>query len=119
MGPPPIQFFHTAIRRSAIVALGMLYLPSERRHGKERIMDKPSSSPTDETREVLLRRYALGGVTWHELRERGFEDYVEVLGGLGELGLRPPIAPMEGPNREARERGRALLRRLLHNQTAP
>ena len=39
---------------------------------------------------------------------RGFEDYVQVLGGLGELGLRPPIAPMEGPNFAARERGRIL-----------
>jgi hypothetical protein len=62
---------------------------------------------------ALLRRYAAGDITWHELRERGFENYVQVLGGLGELGLRPPIAPMEGPNREARERGRALIREAL------
>jgi hypothetical protein len=76
-------------------------------------MDKqPEQSPLAE-RETLLRSYAAGDVTWHELQRRGFADYVAVLGGLGELGLRPPMAPMEGPNREARERGRALLRQAL------
>ncbi len=64
-------------------------------------------------RESLIRQYAAGEVSWHTLRERGFDDYVQVLAGLGELGLRPPIAPMEGPNREARERGRAMLREAL------
>ena len=44
--------------------------------------------------QELIRRYAAGGVTRRELRERGFEDYVQVLGALGELGLRPPIAPI-------------------------
>lgn len=63
--------------------------------------------------ETLIRDYAAGRVTWHELRERGFEDYIEVLGALGELGLRPPVAPMEGPNRAARERGRAIIREAL------
>ena len=70
-------------------------------------------------RESLLRGYAAGDVTWRALRERGFEDYVEVLGGLGELGLRPPIAPMEGPNLASRVRGRALLRELLRQSDAP
>ena len=64
-------------------------------------------------RETLLRQYAVGAITWHELRERGFEDYIAVLGGLGELGLRPPIAAMTGPNVAARERGRAILRQAL------
>ena len=64
-------------------------------------------------REKQLRDYARGDVTWRELRERGFADYVEVLGGLGELGLRPPIATMAGPNLAARERGRSILRELL------
>lgn len=67
-------------------------------------------------RETLIRQYAAGQITWHELRERGFDTYVEVLSGLGELGLRPPMAPMEGPNVEARQRGIALLRRLLQQQ---
>ncbi|MGH7090587.1 MAG: hypothetical protein ACREFQ_16965 [Stellaceae bacterium] len=58
-------------------------------------------------------------MTWHELRERGFEDYIEVLAGLGALGLRPPTAPMEGPNVEARERGRAMLRRVLQERQQP
>ena len=64
-------------------------------------------------RERMLRDYAAGSLSWSELRERGFEDYVQVLGGLGELGLRPPVAAMDGPNLDARQRGRAILRRLL------
>jgi hypothetical protein len=71
---------------------------------------------TADEKATLIRQYAAGGVTWHALRERGFEDYVEVLAGLGELGLRPPTAPMEGPNRAARERGLALLRAALRRQ---
>lgn len=69
--------------------------------------------PGSEERERLLGAYAAGKISWRELGQRGFTDYVEVLAGLGALGLRPPIAPMEGPSRDARERGRALLRRLL------
>ena len=76
-------------------------------------MDELPNLPLDEERRTLLRRYAEGEVTWHELQSRGFEDYIAVLGGLGELGLRPPIAPLEGPNREARERGRAIIRKAL------
>ncbi len=76
-------------------------------------MDELPHLPLDEERKTLLRRYAEGEVTWHELQARGFEDYIAVLGGLGELGLRPPIAPLEGPNREARERGRAIIRKAL------
>lgn len=72
-----------------------------------------------EAREALLRDYAAGQVSWRELRERGFDDYIEVLGGLGELGLRPPMAPMSGPNVEARRRGRAILAKLLRGETAP
>ena len=64
-------------------------------------------------REILLRKYAAGEITWSTLRERGFENYLHVLSGLGELGLRPPVAPLEGPNRAARERGRAAIREAL------
>ena len=64
-------------------------------------------------KEQLVREYAAGEITWHTLRERGFQDYVEVLGTLGELGLRPPLAAMEGPNVAARERGRRLIREAL------
>lgn len=73
----------------------------------------PASDQDPAVREALLRDYAAGGISWRELQERGFEDYVAVLGGLGELGLRPPMAPMEGPNVAARERGRAILRRAF------
>jgi hypothetical protein len=43
------------------------------------------------------------------LRSRGV-TYLDVLAGLGDLGLRPPLAPMEGRNVEAREPGRRRLR---------
>ncbi len=68
---------------------------------------------TQTEKQALIRQYAAGEITWHTLRERGFDNYVQVLAGLGELGLRQPIAPMEGPNRESRERGRALIREAL------
>jgi hypothetical protein len=64
-------------------------------------------------KEQLIRQYAAGEITWHTLRALGFENYVDVLAGLGELGLRPPVAPMDGPNRESRERGRAFIREAL------
>ncbi|MFZ3235398.1 MAG: hypothetical protein WA417_19835 [Stellaceae bacterium] len=64
-------------------------------------------------REKLIRQYAAGEITWRALRERGFDDYVQVLGALGELGLRPPVAPMQGPNVEARQRARAVIREAL------
>jgi hypothetical protein len=68
---------------------------------------------TESERKQLARDYAAGAISWHELRERGFNDYVEVLGALGELGLRPPRAAMVGPNVEARERGCAIIREAL------
>jgi len=67
----------------------------------------------------LIRRYAAGAVNWSSLRQRGFDNYVEVLAALGELGLRPPVAPMEGPNVEARRRGIGLLRRRFQEQAQP
>ena len=51
---------------------------------------------TEADKDKLIRQYAAGEITWRSLRERGFDDYVQVLGALGELGLRPPIAPWTG-----------------------
>ena len=67
----------------------------------------------DDDRERMIRLYAAGEITWRELRERGFESYIDVLAALGTFGLRPPIAPMRGPNVAARERGRAAIRDAL------
>lgn len=72
---------------------------------------------TDQDHETLVRRYAAGDITWHDLRERGFDNYVQVLAALGELGLRPPMAAMEGPNLAARQRGRDIIRKLLRAST--
>jgi hypothetical protein len=79
-------------------------------------MERERQAMADRTKEQLIRRYAAGEITWHELREQGFDDYVQVLGALGELGLRPPIAAMTGPNVEARLRGRALIREALRGR---
>ena len=72
-------------------------------------------SETD--KEKLIREYAAGEIAWSALRTRGFDNYLDVLTELGKLGLRPPIAPMDGPNVEARQRGRALLRQALKTQS--
>jgi hypothetical protein len=74
---------------------------------------KGKPSMTENGKEQLARQYAAGEITWRSLHERGFEDYVAVLAALGELGLRPPIARMSGPNVAARERGRAMIREAL------
>jgi hypothetical protein len=71
-----------------------------------------------QNRDTLLRAYAAGTVTWRTLQDSGFDSYLQVLAGLGELGLRPPIAAMVGPNVAARTRGRALIRRLLRDQSS-
>ena len=68
---------------------------------------------TETDKEKLIREYAAGEVTWSALRRRGFDNYLDVLTELGKLGLRPPIAPIDGPNVEARQRGRSLLRQAL------
>lgn len=68
---------------------------------------------TTAERDALLKQYASGDLTWLSLRGRGIDNYRDVLAGLGELGLRPPIAPMDGPNVAARLRGRALIREAL------
>jgi hypothetical protein len=66
-------------------------------------------------KEKIIREYAAGEITWSALRRRGFDNYLDVLTELGKLGLRPPIAPMDGPNVEGRQRGRALLRQALED----
>jgi hypothetical protein len=71
---------------------------------------------TSTERETLIRAYANGEISWHSLQRRGFENYIEVLAGLGELGLRPPIAKMIGPNVESRQRGIAILQTHLRNK---
>ncbi|MBC7637034.1 MAG: hypothetical protein H7251_15680 [Acetobacteraceae bacterium] len=68
---------------------------------------------TLDEKQALLRQYAAGDITWTSLRGRGIGNYRDVLAGLGALGLRPPIAPMDGPNVDARLRGRAMLRQAI------
>ena len=67
----------------------------------------------DARREDLIRQYAAGDITWSLLQRRGFDNYRDVLSGLGALGLRPPMAPMDGPNVETRRKARAIIREAL------
>ena len=67
----------------------------------------------EKEREALLRDYASGDMTWRNLQTKGIDNYVDVLAGLGELGLRPPVAPMDGANVANRERSRAIIRAAL------
>ena len=71
-----------------------------------------------ENREQSLRDHAAGRVSWRELQRRGFKDWIEVLAGLSELGLRPYLAPMTGPSAEARQRGRERVAALLKANAA-
>ncbi|HTV33561.1 MAG TPA: hypothetical protein VME69_10755 [Methylocella sp.] len=73
---------------------------------------------TENEKEKLIRQYAAGEITCRALREKGFDSFLDVLAGLGELGLHQPVAPMDGanmdgPNVEARPRARALVREAL------
>lgn len=68
---------------------------------------------TKNEQQAMLRKYAAGEITWSSLRSRGIESYLDVLIGLGEMSLRPPVAPMEGSNAEARRRGREIIRHAL------
>lgn len=68
---------------------------------------------TQDEKEKLLRQYAAGEITWTSLRGRGIENYRDVLAGLGRLQLRPPVAPMDGPNVAARLKGREIIREAL------
>ena len=65
---------------------------------------------SDAERDEVIRRCAAGGITWHAMREMGFDSHLDV---LGRLGLRPPIAPTDGANVASRERPRALVGEAL------
>jgi hypothetical protein len=82
-------------------------------------MNNEPASALPDNQVALLRQYAAGETTWHALRDQGLDNYVPVLAGLGELRLRPPVAAMAGPNVEARERGRLIIRQALQRQARP
>ncbi len=59
-------------------------------------------------REALIGQYAAGEITWFLLRQEGFDNYRQLLAGLGELGLRPPIAPRGPMSRRGCAAGRSF-----------
>ena len=75
-----------------------------------------ANSMTD--RQAILRDYAAGRISWSAVRARGIDSYVDVLAGLGALGLRPPMTELGGPNAASRAAGRAMIRELLAKRAA-
>jgi hypothetical protein len=71
---------------------------------------------TENKKESLIRQYAAGESAWSTMRDRGIDNCVKVLVGLGRLGFRPPVAPMEGPNVTVRQRGCVIIREALPQQ---
>lgn len=59
--------------------------------------------------EKLIREYADGKISWDLMKAKGVKNYVQVLAGLGELGLKPPIAH-ENVQAPARKALRQILR---------
>lgn len=80
-------------------------------------MPEPELAMTESDREEMIRQYAAGEISWRSMRERGFDSFLDVLVGLGALGLRQPVAPMQGPNVDARQRAGALIREALKAQS--
>lgn len=66
-----------------------------------------------------LRRYSRGELTSRMVRDATGLDYALVLGGLHELGLRPPRARPDGPNGPALRRGRDLVLAALVERSRP
>ena len=85
---------------------------------RDKVSGQKGNSMTQNAKETLLRQYAAGDISWTSLRGRGIDNYRDVLAGLGALGLRPPVAPMEGPNVEVRRRARAIIREALQRVAA-
>jgi hypothetical protein len=74
---------------------------------------------TEAQRDELIRQYAAGGLGWSDIQDAGFRDWLEVLGALGERGLRLPSARMVGPNAQARQDARARLRQAIEDVRRP
>lgn len=65
------------------------------------------------SRQALAKRYAQGDLTIHELRRAGHHRMIELFADLAEIGARPPLASMIGPNVETRLAGLERLRERL------
>lgn len=74
---------------------------------------------TEAEKERLVRQYAVGEVSRRRCAGVASTFILNVLAALGELGLRPSMAPMEGPNVDARQRGILFVRERLREQAKP
>jgi hypothetical protein len=68
---------------------------------------------SQDKRVELLKAYVAGEVSVHDLRRSGFGRNTDILAGLADLGLRPPLAAMDGPNVDTRRAGIARLEKIL------
>lgn len=64
-------------------------------------------------RRALSHRYARGEMSIHELRRAGHSSMIELFSDLAELGERPPLADMIGPNVDTRRAGLERLAAVL------
>jgi hypothetical protein len=65
-----------------------------------------------------VRDCAAGKVSWRALRKHGLKSYIEVLSAMADLGLRPYMAPLTGPNVETRIAGMKVLKDILANESS-
>ena len=68
---------------------------------------------TDTDKEKLIRQYAAGEITWHACASAALTITCKCSARLASSACGPPVAAMEGPNVEARQRGRAVIREAL------
>lgn len=72
----------------------------------------------DARRREAVREYALGDLTWRDLQGKGVIRYGQVLADLADMGLKVPIAPLEGDNADLRARGIAWLEEAIEEGMA-
>jgi len=70
----------------------------------------------DAHRRDAVRRYAQGELSWSDLRRLGINRFTQVMADLAEMGLKLPIAPLEGENAAIRKAGIQRLEKALDIQ---
>lgn len=69
-------------------------------------------------RQEAVRRYAGDDLCWKDLRHMGIVRYGQVLADLADMGLKYPVAPLEGKNEDLRRRGIAWLEEAIDEAQA-
>lgn len=67
----------------------------------------------NQRRRDAVRRYADGELSWSDLKRMGVRRYTEVMADLADMGLRLPVAPLEGESAAMRQAGIIRLEEAL------